>query len=97
MVLQGEAFSTIHITPEEACCYTSVELTGCADLDPAAFIAKVSQPTLYKKSCVEITHLCVMSHLASESLGMQQASYQPGSNAMCESLDGIGPEACALC
>ena len=40
-VLQGEAFSTIHITPEESCCYASVELTGCADVDPAAFIAKV--------------------------------------------------------
>ena len=39
--LQGEAFSTIHITPEEACCYASVELTGCPDMEPAAFIAKV--------------------------------------------------------
>jgi hypothetical protein len=35
------AFSTIHITPEEACSYASVELAGCTATDPAAFVAQV--------------------------------------------------------
>ena len=46
--MQGEAFSTIHITPEEACCYASVELTGCPDVEPAAFVAKVCCPLQQK-------------------------------------------------
>ena len=48
---QGEAFSTIHITPEEACCYASVELTGCCDVEPAAFIAQVQSQQEHSVRC----------------------------------------------
>ena len=56
---QGEAFSTIHITPEEACCYASVELTGCPDVEPAAFVTKVCPPC---SKCVMLTSARHLTH-----------------------------------
>lgn len=44
--LEGAAFSTIHITPEEAFSYASLELSGypANGLDPSAVVAKVPPP-----------------------------------------------------
>ncbi|CAL8465714.1 g5250 [Coccomyxa elongata] len=53
--LQGGAFSTIHVTPEAACSYASVELTGCAHEDVAAFVAKSAEIFRPGKMTVAVT------------------------------------------
>ena len=57
--LEGEAFSTIHITPEDGFSYASLELTGypAKGVDPSGVLAKVSQPW----SCSTTTRAVTLS------------------------------------
>ena len=51
--LEGGAFSTIHITPEDGFSYASLELTGypAKGVDPSGVVAKVSQALPCSTTC----------------------------------------------